>query len=331
VQIADGAVALGALTYGTDALQLHEYLLAPMVEITQGELLGHAEYVYDGRLGLLADRTLIVRASEPDGSRSKIKAYSTKESGQWISLWRSLALNRRVYWGLGAALAEERFHDLTLGSSLVQNERVVGLVAGVDSRRRQWLSEGPSQGHELRLFAETSRGLGAAYTGNVYRADWRGNLPLAKTVLALRWNEAYGQRDAEPFELGGSKSDEVILLPVLNERDFALRGYTTGTPSLMGHRARVTTVEWRAPVRDIDRHWMVPPLGINRIALNLFADVGAAWEHGDTPHYRRGIGAELMSEPRFGYLFGTELRAGVAKGLDATGSTKIYLRVGRSF
>jgi len=62
-----------------------------------------------------------------------------------------------------------------------------------------------------------------------------------------------------------------------------------------------------------------------------FADVGAAWEHGDAPHYRRGLGVELMSEPRFGYIFGTTLRAGVAKGLDPAGSTKIYLRIGRSF
>ena len=99
----------------------------------------------------------------------------------------------------------------------------------------------------------------------------------------------------------------------------------------MGHRARVTTVEWRAPLADIDRHFMVPPLGINRVALNLFADVGAAWEHGDAPHYRRGLGVELMSEPRFGYIFGTTLRAGVARGLDPAGSTKIYLRIGRSF
>jgi len=38
-----------------------------------------------------------------------------------------------------------------------------------------------------------------------------------------------------------------------------------------------------------------------------------------------------MNEPRFGYLFGLELRAGFAKGLDETGSTKIYLRAGRSF
>jgi hypothetical protein len=331
VQIADGAVALGAIVVGLDALELHQYLLAPMVELTQGELLGRAEYVYDGRHGGVANRTLTVRASEPDGSSTKIKAYSIKQNGQWVSLWRHLALNQRWYWGLGGALEEEHFHDLTLGTSRVQNERVLGLVGGFDSRRRQWLSEGPSQGQELRLFAETSRGLGADFGGNVYRADWRGHLPLGKTVLALRWNEAYAQPAAERFELGGSKSDDYILLPELNQRDFALRGYTTGTPSLMGHRARVTTLEWRAPLADIDRHLMVPPIGINRVALNLFLDLGAAWERGTSPDYHRGIGAELVSEPRFGYLFGLQARAGVAKGLDATGSTKIYLRVGRSF
>jgi len=331
VQLADGAVALGAVTYGTDALELHQYFLAPMVEITQGELLGRAEYLYDSRHGIVLNRDMIVRATEPDGSRSKIKAYSIKENGQWMSLWRSLTLNRRWYWGLGAALDEEHFHDLTIGTTSVRNERVLGLVAGIDTRRQQWLSEGPSQGQELRLFAETSRGLGADFTGNVYRADWRGHLALRKTVLALRWNEAYGQRDAQPFELGGSKSDDVILLPQLNERDFALRGYTVGTPSLTGHRARVGTVEWRAPLADIDRHLMVPPVGINRLALNLFTDIGAAWDQGTTAHYRRGVGMEVVSEPKFGYIYGVQMRAGIAKGLDATGSTKIYLRVGRAF
>lgn len=330
VQIADGAVAVGAVVYGTDALQVHQYFLAPMVEVTQGELLGRAEYTYDGRHGIVLSRDLIVRDSE-GGSRPKIKTYSVKQNGQWVSLWRSLALNRRWYWGLGAALDEETFHDLAVGTTDVRNERVAGLVGGVDTRRQQWLSEGPSQGQELRLFAETSRGLGAAYSGSAYRADWRGDLPLGRTVLALRWNEAYGQRDAQPYELGGSESDEVILLPILNQRTFALRGYTTGTPELTGHRARVTSVEWRTPLADVDRHFMVPPVGINRVSLNLFADVGAAWEHGDTPHYRRGVGAEVISEPRFGYIFGTTLRAGVAKGLDPTGSTKIYLRIGRSF
>jgi len=331
IQIADGAVAVGALTIGQDALELHQYLLAPMVEITQGELLGQAQYLYDGRLGFSANRTLTVRASEPGSSRTEIKAYSIKEDAQWVSLWRNLQVNRRLYWGLGAALEREDFHDLALGNARTQDERVVGLLAGFDSRRQQALSEGPSQGAELRLFAETSRGLGGAFSGNVYRADWRGHLALGRSVLALRWNEAYGQTGAEPFELGGSQSDDYILLPVLNQRDFALRGYTTGTPELMGHRARVATVEWRTPLRDVDRHLVVPPLGINRLSLNVFMDVGAAWEQSQSPDYHRGIGAELMSEPRLGYLFGLQARMGVARGLDQGGSTKFYLRAGRSF
>jgi hypothetical protein len=226
---------------------------------------------------------------------------------------------------------EETFHDKSLGTARVQNERVVSLVGGYDSRRSQWLSEGPSQGQQLRLWAETSHGLGADFTGNVYRADWRTHLALGKTVLALRWNEARGQPCAEPFELGGSKSDDYNLLPVINERDFALRGYTTGTPSLMGHHARVATLEWRAALADIDRHLMVPPVGINRVGALLFFDVGAAWEPGTAPDYHRGVGAEVIFEPRIGYLFGLQTRVGVAKGLDATGSTKIYLRAGRAF
>lgn len=330
IQIADGAVALGAATLGQDALETHRYVLAPIFEFTQRELLGQAIYVYDGRHGIRIDRTLTVRATEQENK--KIRAYSVKEDAQWVSLWRSLRLNRRLYWGLGAALEQEKLHDVDAGISPAQNERVIGLVAGLDSRRTQWYSEGPSQGQELRLFAETSRRLRAAFDGNVYRADWRGHLPLGKTVFAVRWNEAYGTRDAEPFELGGSQSDDVILLlPLLNERNFALRGYTAGNPALIGHRARLLSAEWRVPLADVDRHLTVPPVGMNRVALNFFYDAGAAWERGASGDYHRGIGAELMTEPRAGYLFGFSARLGVARGLDGGGSTKVYLRAGRAF
>jgi len=334
VEIADGTLALGAVTYGQDALGLHQYLVAPMYEFTQHELLGSAQYLYEDRHGVLVNRTLTVKSSEPSTGSvlgRKATAYSIKENAQWISTWRHLALNQRFYWGLGAAVEQEKLHQVDDGASPLQNERVLGLVAGVDARRDQWLSEGPSQGQWLRLFAETSNGLGAAFSGNVYRADWRGHLALAKTVLALRWNEAYGQPGAEPFQLGGSRSDEYAYLPVLNQREFALRGYTSGEPSLSGHRARVATTELRVPLADVDRHFMVPPLGLNRVSLNLFFDAGAAWDRGSSPDYHRGIGAELMSEPRLGYLLGWSARAGVARGRDAGGTTQFYLRLGRSF
>jgi hypothetical protein len=323
LQIADGAVEVGVSVFGQDALGLHRYFLTPRYEITQRETLADAEYTYDGRHGVLVNRWMTVKAED--------ERYSIRERAQWVSTWRALSLDRRFFWGLGGALERERLHVVGTGSSPVQDERVLGLVAGVDTRRERWFSEGPSEGQQLRLFAENSGGLGAAYSGRVYRADWRGYLPLRRTVLALRWNEAYGEADAEPFQLGGSDSDEAFTLPVLNERGFALRGYTSGEPALTGRRARVATIEWRAPLADVDRHLVVPPVGLNRLSLNLFADAGAAWEPGARADYHRGIGVELMSELRIGYLFGLHARAGVARGVDALGKTTGYLRVGRSF
>jgi hypothetical protein len=325
IGLADGAIELGLTVSGQDALGLHRYLFAPRYEFTQDEPLLDAEYVYDGRHGLQFSRYLTVKAQDDN---NEISAYSIKERGQWVSTWRSLSLNRRFYWGLGGALQRERLHQAGFDTT-IRDERVLGLVGGLDTRRERWLSEGPSQGMWLQLFAETSNGLGGTFSGNVYRADWRGYVALGKTVLALRWNEAYGQDQAEPFSLGGSFSDDLFTLPVLDQREFALRGYTNGT--LTGHRARIGTVEWRTPLSDVDRHFMVPPVGLNRVSLNLFVDVGAAWEHDGQPDYHRGVGAELMTEVRIGYLVGLQARAGIARGVDEFGKTTAYLRVGRAF
>lgn len=334
--IADGAVALGATTFGQDALGLHQYSVSPQYEFTQDKALGSFIYEYDARHRLLLDRRMSVKASTPsDGDSSlsdrDVQRYTITDSAQWVSTWNSLSLNTRFYWGLGGALDREKLHDVNAGTTAISDERVLGLVAGVDTRRAQWLSEGPSQGQQLRLWAETSNGLPGTYSGNVYRGDWRGYLPAGKTVFALRWNEVYGQADAERIELGGSDTNETLALPLLNQREFPLRGYSSGTAAVTGHRARLGTIEWRVPLSDVDRHIMVPPVGVNRLSMSLFLDVGAAWDSGASPDYHRGVGIELLSELRFGYLFGLQTRAGVARGLDGTGETKWYLRVGRSF
>jgi hypothetical protein len=327
VEIADGAAKFGVATFGQDALGVHQYVLAPQYEITQHEVLGNAAYIYDGRHALLLDRRMTVK----EVADNEVQAYEIDEAAQWISTWRHLALNRRFYWGLGGALERERLHRVGAPTTAAQDERVLGLVAGLDTRRTHWLSEGPSQGLQIRLFAETSHGLHAAFSGDVYRADSRLHFPLGRTVLSLRWNEAWGEPDAEPFQLGGTDSDPPTLLPILNQREFALRGYTSGEPSLTGHRARIGTLEWRVPIRDIDRHGMVPPLGLNRIAVNLFFEAGDAWAHGADPDWHRGFGVELMSEIRLGYLLGVDLRLGFAKGRDEGGKSTAYLRIGRSF
>ena len=76
---------------------------------------------------------------------------------------------------------------------------------------------------------------------------------------------------------------------------------------------------------------MVPPVGLNRISMNVFAETGAGWNNADSRDYHRSVGLELMTEPRLGYLLGFSLRLGVARGLDEGGFTQVYLRGGRSF
>ena len=324
VELAEGAVKIGATTFGQDALGLHQYGVAAQYEITQRELLGNASYLYDARHLFFVDRRMRVRETVEDD----IELYTIDETAQWVSTWRHLRLNRRFFWGGGGALERETLYRRGVQAAEDQDERVLGLVAGVDTRRTQWLSEGPSQGMQLRLFAEKSYGF---YTGQVYRADWRAHLPAGRTVLALRWNEGWGETDAEPFQLGGNDSDPAFLVPILNQRDFPLRGYGSGEPTLNGHRARLLTVEWRIPLKDVDRHAMVPPIGLNRVAANLFLDVGDAWARGADADYHRGYGVELRSEIRLGYLLPLDLRLGLAKGRDEGGRSVAYLRLGRSF
>ena len=115
------------------------------------------------------------------------------------------------------------------------------------------------------------------------------------------------------------------------QRRFALRGYSPGDNGLIGHRARLGTIEYRVPLADVDRATMLPPVGMNRVSMNVFADAGAAWDSGEQRRWRRGYGVELLVEARAGYLLGAQLRAGVAHGVDENGRTVAYLRIGRSF
>ena len=334
--IADGAFALGFQTYGQDALGLHLYTLAPLYEFTQQQGLGSASWVYNDRHGVLLNRFMTVKTSVADDQKftgRDVRAYTINETGQWVSLGRQLSLTTRFYWGLGAALDREVLHDLGVATTASRDERVLGLVAGVDTRRKQFLSEGPSQGQQLRLWAETSNHLRGAYTGNFYRGDWRGYVPASPTVFALRVNAAYSQAGAEPVQLGGSFSEEVagFDLHILDQRQFPLRGYRSGDPALTGRHSLLGTLEWRVPLSDIDRHFMVPPVGLDRLSMSVFFETGSAWNDGASQRYFNSGGLELLAEVRAGYLLGLQFRAGVAKGFEAPGATIGYLQAGRSF
>ncbi len=195
LEIADGAFAVGAVTYGQDALDLHEYFVAPMYEITQRQLLGSAAYVYEGRHSLLVNRTMTVKASETRNGSREITTYSIKENAQWVSTWRHLVLNRRFYWGLGAALEQEKLRFVDDGTSPVQNEGSTPLIpetstaptGEVTSRwdTRCW----PCAGTRPTVSPAPSRSSSAAAaltTGFPCRYSISANLRCAATPAASR-------------------------------------------------------------------------------------------------------------------------------------------------
>jgi outer membrane protein assembly factor BamA len=82
---------------------------------------------------------------------------------------------------------------------------------------------------------------------------------------------------------------------------------------------------------DVDRHFMVPPVGLNRLSMSVFFDIGSAWNDGAAQRYFKSAGLELLAELRLGYLLPLQYRMGVARGFEAPGTTIGYLQVGRSF
>jgi len=92
-------------------------------------------YVYNDRHGGFVNRSMTVKTSVVGRNTftgKDIKAYNIDEAAQWVSLWRRLSLSTRWYAGGGAAVDRSELHDLGAGTAVPRDERVLGLVAGVE-------------------------------------------------------------------------------------------------------------------------------------------------------------------------------------------------------
>jgi hypothetical protein len=342
-----GLTAYGASTAGADAMGWHAYTAYLQYETSQREWLGGLEYIWRGRHGLAVDRKLVARAWTGDDGDEDITLYDRELQVQWLSLFPIPGLNslsHRVTVGIGAAL--DRIERVNVPASSVarrQDERIAALVADYDSRGSNWYADGANRGLKLTLRGESYKpfearnGDGAPdYDGLVVRADARAYIGIGSGVLALRLTEARARQRTRPFQLGGATEAGRAIGFALNNREIALRGYRGDEPELLGQQARLASVEWRMPLVDIDRHGMVPALGINRLAATVFYDIGAAWAAGvdSPPDYRRGVGVELRGEVKLLYALALDVRVGVGHALDpipGRSRTRGYLTIGQAF
>jgi len=161
--------------------------------------------------------------------------------------------------------------------------------------------------------------------------DWHEYIPVGDNTLALRWVEGIGSEQPTAFELGDVFSEFEGLAPYINQRKYALRGYSSQS-ALTDRHMRLGTVEWRMPLHNVNRSLMAPPVGIGRSALVLFSDTGTTWHSGSNPdRYYSSAGIEVIGELVVGYNLILDTRIGVAKGFDDIGESEFYVRIGRAF
>jgi hypothetical protein len=334
-----GLNSIGASTFGSDALGWHQYAATLQYETSQHDMQGSLQYLFEDRHLLTFQRTLEARAWVGGDDTNDVTSYDRKTSAQWISLLPWLRLDRRVTFGIGAAMdTVDRVNPQFAAAPLAKDSRIVAGLIDYDTSGGNWWSEGSNRGQRATLLYESYRPFVREgrndYDGNVLRLDWRGYVPIGRSVLALRHTEARAHGSTEPFQLGGAFDPQLQLQPglALNSRDITLRGYRGDEPGLLGANARVSTIEWRTPFADIDRHFMVPAVGLNRLSGAFFFDIGGTWNAGNRPlHYDRSVGAELLSEIKLLYILGLQLRLGVARGLDGPKNTLGYLTIGHAF
>ncbi len=337
VSVDRGLTAYGASTAGGDALGWHRYAALAQWETSQREGIGSLEYLFLGRHHVALSRNLSARAWTGASGKEDVTVYERGTQLQWLSVQPFWRLERRLTLGVGAALDRNDRIDVTAGTTTrPRDERIAAALVEFDTSGGNWWSEGENRGQRSTLLYETykpfARSASNNYDGDLVRLDLRGYLGIWRSVLGVRHTEVRARGFTEPYQLGGALDPQLQLGTVLNSRRIALRGYDADEPSLVGTDARVTSIEWRAPLADVDRHGMAPPFGLNRLSATVFFDIGGAWTTGNRPaQYKRGAGVELIGEIKLLYALGLQLRGGVAKGLDEPRESMGYLSLGRAF
>ncbi len=327
-----GLTAIGASTFGSDALGWHNYTANVMWETSQHEAIGSLYYDYLGEHFFSVSRNLQARQWTGSGNNMTTTLFDRTTGVQWASMLPWLRIERRFYLGIGAAQETTDRVQIAGFTTRTQDERVAATFLRYDTRNTNWYADGVNRGNLSTLLYESYRPFNSYYNGYVSRFDTHGYLPLGEDVLSARWTEARAQGITEQFQLGGASVYELTQVPMINQRNLPLRGYQGSEAALRGQNTRNVSIEWRTPLADVDRHAMSPPVGINRLSASVFMDAGSVWDNGHArSRYYRGAGIELHSEIKVFYRIPLPLRFGIARGLDTPGGNRFYLQLGQSF
>ncbi len=337
----DNRKEIGLVTGGADSLRRHNYFLTAAYDFENNWLIGDINYIYDRWNPTI--KTRLARSSNiflnNTGNLERIR-FSDTVSVEFV--FPLIYLDEQ--WGFHAAAVYEENSDARVAAGVSNASDFTDALGGVavtfNSTKNYPLSISRNDGRRTTFVLESNELFDSNFSGNIYSFNWQEYIPLGKQhLIALNFSGGYGTEYPSPFRLGGTDGEDYInplLQPtdlLFNRREYSLRGYPEGLPGLSGRRMLVGAIEWRFPIKKIERGFMVPlPLGIHQLHGTAFFNTGEAWTSSDDQEsFRSGAGFELTAEIVFGYAIPFNLRFGYAYGFNDGGKNQTYLSIGSSF
>ncbi len=318
---------------GQDVLGYHFWQIAPSYYFDKKEVGGSLAYIAYHRLALLLDRTY--ESINVSGSDFKVWDQETRYQAVWMQPFNSFDGTFQVNFGVAFEDIERVVEDF--GRLDDQEDNLGGLSFSWRDYDQYLHSISAENGRSINLKLENYDLFGDGFfQGELKSLDWREYISLpANHVLALRFVAGKSQFTSKPFELGNELDSMQSLGGQIGFgfTDFALRGYSSGEPELIGHNLRLYSAEYRMPIGEMFDGLTVPPVGLGKLAVHFLLDYGAAWDKGDDKKYYTGVGFEVHPEVLIGYsTFKLDSAIGVARGLDSDiGKTTIYFRLSSLF
>ena len=345
IELTEDTSTFGFSTYGTDPLNWHQYSLFAAVDTDNNWPVGGLIYSYDRwrtAFKLFVQRDVNIVRDNLDN----INSYRNSDTATFEAVLPFFSRDRQ--WSIHAGISMERETDRQIEPGGLAypsaNDELIGLALTYNSAKFFPRGISLQDGYKWRLVAEDSETLHSDFTGQVFTLDWRGYFSLGNTshVLATRIVSASSTDSPNPFRLGGlndgfyfASPGETLIEPtqfVFNKRDYALRGYKEGLPELKGSHMALAEIEWRFPISTIERGFMAPPIGINKLYGKIFYSAGDAWyDDSESADYFESAGIEINADMVFGYFIPLNVKLGYANGFDDLGEEEVYLQFGLSF
>jgi hypothetical protein len=334
--------ALTVSTSGSDAVGLHAFAAALTIPVSStGELQGSADYAYN-RLPF-SFRTSVFRAAAPRNDDYRYGDQRPLTTDRFTGVTSGVAFFAPgEFDGQSLALSytiADYSRDLPVGTradpySLVTIDPQRGYLGIV----RLGYSYTSAQGTAYAISAEKGLAVGVNLDEATPALGSESTLTAVGGVLTAYQRLPWGQHHVLALGLSGGTSlgsyarrglystggfvDQSLFdafNSVIRQSAFVLRGYAPG--QFVGQAYNLLNAEYRFPLLYADRGLSTLPIFLRTLSGVLFFDYGGAYDNIDHAQpfkaFHGALGGELWLDAVTGYFVTSNLRLGLARGLDA--------------